>query len=76
MGKEKEIRKKIDWSNKKEVNQALILDRMLLSEAPDEIKDDKECVMAELEREGMDGVAGDNLFSLLQTYLRHSKKGV
>tara|TARA_B100001013_G_C24549127_1_gene417910 strand:- start:83 stop:307 length:225 start_codon:yes stop_codon:yes gene_type:complete len=40
LGKEKEIRKKIDWSNKKEVNQALILDRMLLSETPDEIKDD------------------------------------
>jgi hypothetical protein len=54
--------KKMDWSNKKEVIQALTLDGMLLSEAPDEIKDDKESVMAALEQSGLVlGVEGANI---------------
>ena len=54
--------KKMDWSNKKEVIQALTLDGMLLSEAPDEIKDDKESVMAALELQVMsEGVSGQFL---------------
>ena len=56
------MNKKIDWSNKKEVIQALTLDGMLLSKAPDEIKDDKESVMAALEQSGLAlGVEGDNI---------------
>ena len=56
------MNKKIDWSNKKEVIQALTLDGMLLSEAPDEIKDDKESVMAALEQSGLVlGVEGANI---------------
>ena len=58
----KEIKTEIDWLNKKETIQALTLNGELLSEAPDEIKDDKEYVMAALEPEVMsEGVSGQYL---------------